>query len=343
VSTGSEVAPTSPSRRGPTSGGPPVLTGAFALAWWATVVVIGWTGYYLAGGGGDAGSAAAERAANWAVGMPPALGIGLLLWWVVERRLPPSRAAGTAVLAVGAWGAANAVGWTVDVTVGGPATGLVTGCAVAGAAIGRGVASVGFLRLRLLGVIAVGTAAMVAGRVLSGFDAFFPRVVLPILFGTVAAGAAWWLLRIPASFRSTAVLMFGWTLSWLVGFEIALRLPADLPAGVYVVVELGLACWFGGLVTGFVTRGLTAEKASVVGARWAVSSVIGTVLGMLLAQAYWAWGPAPSRVVEASDLWAAGTTFGLGLAAGVALLPTLVRAAGRRGTEEGGSAAGSPP
>src|SRR5689334_3884661 len=92
------------------------------------VVAIGWSGYYLAGGGGHGPGLAPTRALSWLPGLPLPLAAPAPCVWLVQRGGGSARAAALAGLARAGFGLANAVGWTVDVTLGGPTTGLLAGC-----------------------------------------------------------------------------------------------------------------------------------------------------------------------------------------------------------------------
>lgn len=288
---------------------------------WALVVAAGWAGYYLAGGGGDERYLAASRAAGWLAGVPLAVVLGLVLLRLAKRSRPMPPVAALLVVATGAWGMANAVGWTVDVAVGGPATGLATGCVL----VAAGDPRTGPDRVRLFGVILCGVAAMVTGRLVAGVDALVPRVVLPVVLGIAVAAAAWRAVGLRRSFRPVVIVVLAWTVSWLGAFELARNLPAGLPPAVYAVTEIGLACGCGGALTALVWRSRSEERPGAVALRWAAAGILGTLVGLVVAAAMWSGGVMPPRVDEAADLWAAGTTFGLGLAAAVALAPTLAR------------------
>jgi hypothetical protein len=286
------------------------------VACWLAVVAVGWAGYYAAGGGAAARSAADARASYWLVGVPVAVLAATVLVKALERRAPPSAPVALIPLAAGGWGLADAVGWTVDVTVGGPVTGLVTGAVLVSVAPGAGRPQ----RARLVAVVVVAVAALVGGRLVAGGDDLAPRTLLPIAVGLVAAGMAWRFARLRSSYRPVAASMVVWWAAWLIGFAVSKLL--DTPS-VQVVVEVGLACTAGGAASWLLLARGCGERIGAVVVRWAMSAVAGTVLGMLIAAALWEVGLAPTGVLQPSDLWAAGTTFGLGLAGAVALWPTM--------------------
>jgi hypothetical protein len=283
---------------------------------WLVIVAVGWAGYYAVGGGGAAGSEAGARALCWLVGVPLAVVTAVLLGRALEHRARPIASTALIPLAAGGWGLANALGWTVDVTVGGPATGLVTGTVLVAATL-----EPGRLRsARLSAVVVAGLVALVGGRLVAGVEDVVPRTLLPIAFGLAGAGVAWWLARVGRSFVPVAASMVAWWAAWLIGFEVSKLLVAP---SLQVVVELGLACTIGGAASWLLVARGCGERIGVVLARWAGTSVAGTVLGILIAAALWELGLAASRVLQPSDLWAAGTTFGLGLAGAIALGPTV--------------------
>jgi len=288
----------------------------------AGVVAIGWSGYYLAGGGGDVPDLAPTRALCWLLGLPLALAAAALCVWLVERGGRSARAATLAGLAGAGFGLANAVGWTVDVTVGGPTTGLVAGCVLVAACAD----TVPRERLRLVAVVLVAVVAMVAARVLTGAHALALRAVLPPLVGCVAAFVTWRALRLPRGFTPIAVLVFGWAFAWLVGFQISRSLPGPLPTALYTFAEIGIAAAGGGALTAVVFRARTGEHPVAVTLRWTGAMLAGTALGIIGATLVWWLGWAPDRLENATDLWAAGTTWGLALAATVAAAPSIARA-----------------
>jgi hypothetical protein len=208
------------------------------------------------------------------------------------------------------------------VTVGGPATGLVTGTVLVAATLEPGR----LRRARLSVVVVVGLVALVGGRLVAGVEDLVSRTLLPIAFGLVGAGVAWWLARVGRSFGPVAASMAVWWAAWLIGFEVSKWLSAP---SIQVVVELGLACTIGGAASWLLLARGCGERIGVVVLRWAGTSIAGTVLGILIAAVLWGFGLAPARVLQPSDLWAAGTTFGLGLAGAVALAPTMAALSAR--------------
>jgi hypothetical protein len=302
---------------------------AILAACWVAVTVVAWRLYYSAGGGGDAGSLAGSRATSWTLTIPPVILLGLLLTWLVERRRPLPPAERLAILATAGWGVANAFGWTVDVKVGGPTTGLVTGCVLVAASQNRPV------RLRALVAVLAGVGGLVAGRLLTG-EGYAPLLVaVPLVLGLPAFALAWKLLGVRLPWWPVAGLAVGWGLSWVAAFVVTREFLAGSSAAMFLVVELVGACTLGGALTAWAWRRRTAEPVLTVTLRWALTSMLGVVLGAAVAGALWYLGLAPAHVERPQDLLEVGTTVGLGLAAWFALLPTLrrlIQAPGPRGS-----------
>lgn len=290
------------------------------VAGWSAVTLAGWSAFH-ATGGGRPGAPLPDRALGWAVAVPVAVALGLLVVGLVEHRYPLPRAEGLAVLAAAGWGLATAVGWTIDVRVGGPATGLVTGSVLVAAGAG------GRARLPLLLAMLAGTSGLVAGSLVAGEGSTPLHAVAPLTFGLVAFGAVALARGGRLPWLPVAGLTVGWGVTWVLAYLLSQPVMAATSATVGLGGEMVGACTVGGALTAWAWRRRTGESVPVVTARWAGCAVAGVGLGAAVAVAAFSAGLAPAHVQRPLDLLAAGTTLGLGLAAGAALLPTLRRLA----------------
>lgn len=281
---------------------------------WTLAAVVGWATFHLVGGASRAGVA---RDLVWTGCLLVAVVGAALVAVTLGRRLLVDDATRWGAAAAVGWGVANAAGWFLAVEVGGPASGLVTGAVVGGAAVGvslsRGVA------LGLCGVL-----AMILVRL--------PGLGLPPFVGlavNVVAGLAVVAVLRPVlaptlPMRPVVVGTVSFGLFWVGAWTVTDALLSPLSATASVGAEIVVAVTLGSAVLGRELRGRTAEPVRCVALRWAGVTVLGVVgsVGVAVVVATVVPGATPIAFLDV------GTTLGLPVAAWCALRPTLARLTG---------------
>lgn len=247
-----------------------------------------------------------------------AVGIGALTARAFPASTREDRVVRLAVLVAVGWAVATAAGWSFAVQVGGPASGLVTGLGLAAARTGTGI------RIAPVALVAgSGVVGLIAGWLLVGDRVPVVGLFVPMACGLVAVTAAHRVIA--PELRLLPVL--GSTCAWGAAFVGAWLLTSTTIAPISYALSIGvefvLAAALGAVALGWATRASTGEPVHHVVVRWTASSAIGVIGGVAVALVLRDLGDDTAvGLMARADV---GTSLGLGVAAGFAVLPTLRR------------------
>lgn len=277
------------------------MTVVLLLVGWLVGALIGWQGYRLAL---SPDARFLVQQATWVAGVGLAIAVGAASHALVTRVREVDARSHLCVLTAVGWGLASVVGWSIDVQVGGPLSG------VAVALLYLGIRQGGY---RYTVALFLWPTILLALRLVTlgpwGSSGVVTALVVPVVVSAALTWAVLALFGAAIPERKLSVLQVAvWGIAWIGGYLVAdplaaaIGIPALTPPTLEVIVAFGIGGTLSSLVGGLGQAPPPATtQRTLIFLWWGVAAVV-SAGSVLLVRATAALGITGIELLQAQSL-----------------------------------------